>query len=130
MAALAYIHVRQLGQLHEPEWRTVFWFAVISAIGAASFAMFGGWHAPGAANIGLLLALAGFATIGQLTMTRAYRRGDTVVVASLAYSTVVFGSVLDAIIWKQQLPPIAWAGIGITVTAGIWAVLLNDKESK
>jgi drug/metabolite transporter (DMT)-like permease len=34
MAALAYVHVRQLGKLDEPEWRTVFWFAVVGLIGA------------------------------------------------------------------------------------------------
>jgi drug/metabolite transporter (DMT)-like permease len=130
MAALAYVHVRHLGQLHEPEWRTVFWFAAVSALGAGLFASFGGWHVPKLGNIGLLLALAVFATLGQLTMTRAYRKGDTVVVASLAFSTVIFGSLLDALIWHQKLPPMAWAGIGITVTAGVWAVLLNNKESK
>lgn len=130
LASLAYIHVRQLGKLHEPEWRTVFWFALVGTAGAALFASFTGWHRPQAGNVGLLLALGVAATFGQLTMTRAYRRGDTVVVASLAYSTVVFGTLLDALIWKERLPPVALAGIGTTVAAGVWAVLLNNKEQK
>ena len=29
LAAFAYIHVRRLGRLGEPEWRTVFWFALV-----------------------------------------------------------------------------------------------------
>ncbi|NTV95901.1 MAG: DMT family transporter [Thiobacillus sp.] len=128
MASLAYVHVRQLGQLHEPEWRTVFWFAVVGAVGAGLFASVTGWHAPSVDNAWLLVFIGLFATFGQLAMTRAYRTGDTVVVASLAYSTVVFGSLLDGLIWNEKLPAVAWLGIAITVAAGVWAVTLNKKE--
>ncbi len=129
MAALAYVHVRQLGKLGEPEWRTVFWFAVVGTVGAALFASFDGWHPPGIDNAWLLLAIGVTATFGQLAMTRAYRKGNTVVVASLAYSTVVFGSLLDGLIWNEKLPAIAWAGMAVTVAAGVWAVMLNNKET-
>jgi drug/metabolite transporter (DMT)-like permease len=128
MAALAYVHVRQLGKLHEPEWRTVFWFAAVCALGAGLLSAASGWHAPGADDLGVLLAIGLAATLGQLAMTRAYRTGDTVVVASLAYSTVVFGSLLDGLIWNQTLPRVAWLGMAITILAGIWAVRLNGRE--
>lgn len=128
MAALAYIHVRQLGQRQEPEWRTVFWFTLICTVGALLLVLPAGWQWPRYGDLPLLLAIGAAATVGQLAMTRAYRRGKTVVVASLAYSTVVFGSLLDALIWKVELSPVAWAGIGVTVAAGIWAVLLENKE--
>lgn len=128
MAALAYVHVRQLGKLHEPEWRTVFWFAAVGAAGAGLFASIQGWHAPTLDNAWLLAMLGLFATFGQLAMTRAYRKGNTVVVASLAYSTVVFGSLLDGLIWKVELPAIAWLGVALTVAAGIGAVILDKKK--
>ena len=128
MASLAYVHVRQLGKLGEPEWRTVFWFAAVASLGAGLFATADGWHPPTLDNAWLLLAVGLFATFGQLAMTRAYRKGDTVVVASLAYSTVVFGSLLDGLIWNQKLPAVAWAGMVLTVAAGVWAVVLNKKE--
>ena len=128
MAALAYVHVRQLGKLQEPEWRTVFWFAMVGMLGAGLTSSVTGWHLPGEEHIGLLLALGLFATFGQLAMTRAYRTGQTVVVAALAYSTVVFSTLLDGLIWKQRLPMTAWAGIAITVAAGVWAVQLNQRE--
>lgn len=125
MAAFAYIQVRRLGRVGEPEWRTVFWFALVCALGAALLASIdGGWHAPAdGLQIGVLLAMGGLATLGQLAMTRAYRTGRTVVVASLAYSTVVFASVLDGVIWNQSLPPVAWLGMAITVAAGIAAAV-------
>ena len=124
MAAFAYIQVRRLGRLGEPEWRTVFWFAVVCAVGAGALASLdGGWHRASASDhLGLLLGVGLFATLGQLAMTRAYRKGNTVVVASFAYSTVVFGSILDALIWNTEMPIMAWAGICITVLAGILAV--------
>jgi drug/metabolite transporter (DMT)-like permease len=129
MAALAYVHVRQLGKLDEPEWRTVFWFAVVGLLGAALLSSVTGWHAPSLDQAPLLLAMGVFATFGQLAMTRAYRRGDTVVVASLAYSTVVFSSLLDVIIWDISMPLSGWLGMLITIGAGIWAVRLNARKS-
>ncbi len=129
MAALAYVHVRQLGQLNEPEWRTVFWFAVVGLVGAFLLSSATGWHPPRGEDVAVLMAMALFATFGQLAMTRAYRRGQTVVVASLAYSTVVFSSLLDVIIWNVELPAVAWMGMALTVGAGVWAVALNARKS-
>ncbi|NWG87943.1 MAG: DMT family transporter [Hydrogenophilaceae bacterium] len=128
LAAWAYVHVRQLGQLREPEWRTVLWFTVVASVGAAVFATTGEWHPLAWNNIGLLLALGFFATLGQFGMTRAYKRGQTVVVASFAFSTVVFGALLDVLIWNDPLPMLAWFGIALTVGAGLWAVYLNEKR--
>ena len=93
MAAFAYIHVRKLGRLHEPEWRTVFWFALVCGVAAAGLtSLDGGWHkVANREQFGLILAFGLFATLGQLAMTRAYRTGQTVVVASFAYSTVLAG---------------------------------------
>ncbi len=129
LAAFAYVHVRRLGRLGEPEWRTVFWFALVSSIGAALLASLEGWHAAAVPEHWvLLLGLGLFATFGQLAMTRAYRKGDTVVVAALAYSTVVFGSVLDALIFGMEMPLTGWAGMLITVLAGIRAVQLTRRR--
>lgn len=131
MAAFAYIHVRKLGRLHEPEWRTVFWFALVCGVAAAGLtSLEGGWH-PLASyeHLGLILAFGLFATLGQLAMTRAYRTGQTVVVASFAYSTVVYASLLDVLIFKVQMPLLAWTGICITVLAGLLAARLNERSA-
>lgn len=128
LAAFAYIHVRRLGRLGEPEWRTVFWFTVVSGVGSGLLASLAGWRPVGGDNLWLLLGLGLTATLGQLTMTRAYRRGDTVVVAALAYSTVVFGSLLDVLIWRHGLPLLAWLGMALTVAAGLAAIRLNTGQ--
>ncbi|MFA5082579.1 MAG: DMT family transporter, partial [Hydrogenophilaceae bacterium] len=64
MASLAYVHVRQLGRLHEPEWRTVFWFAVVCVLGASLLASFDAWHTPTLDNAWLLFFIGLFATFG------------------------------------------------------------------
>jgi drug/metabolite transporter (DMT)-like permease len=132
MAAFAYIHVRKLGRLHEPEWRTVFWFALVCGLGAGVLGSIdGGWHPViNLEQAGLILALGVFATLGQLAMTRAYRTGQTVVVASFAYSTVVFASVLDALVFEVEMPIMAWMGIAMTVLAGLLAAQLNERTAQ
>jgi drug/metabolite transporter (DMT)-like permease len=132
MAAFAYIHVTQLGRLHEPEWRTVFWFALVCAVGAGALvSVDGGWHGVVSVDqVDLILALGVSATLGQLAMTRAYRTGQTVVVASFAYSTVVFASLLDVLFFDEKMPLMAGVGICITVLAGVQAARLNERVSK
>jgi len=116
--------------LHEPDWRTVFWFAAVALVGAAGVASLTGWHTPASSDVLPLLILGVLATLGQLSMTRAYRKGDTVVVASFAYSTVVFSGILDVVIWHEAMPFLAWGGMTLTVAAGIWAVKLNMRNAK
>ena len=130
MAAFAYIHVRQLGRLREPEWRTVFWFAAVALAGAAAVTTATGWHTVSREHLAPLLALGALATLGQLAMTRAYRLGHTVVVASFAYSTVVFSGMLDVVVWRETMPAVAWSGMALTVAAGVWAVFLNARNAK
>lgn len=127
LAGVAYVHVRALGRLQEPEWRTVFWFAAVSCAAAALLASVQGWQGDVRAHFALLILLGLTATLGQLAMTRAYRRGQTAVVAAFSYSTVIFSSLLDVLIWKEEIAATAWAGIVITVLAGVWAAILNVK---
>jgi drug/metabolite transporter (DMT)-like permease len=128
MAAFAYIHVRRLGRAHEPEWRTVFWFAAVCVVGAAGMTSVSGWHGLEWRHAGWLLALGLLATLGQLAMTRAYRKGKTVVVAGFAFSTVLFSGALDRLVLRQELPLVATLGIVLIVVAGIRAAQLSFGE--
>jgi len=121
-AGLAYFHVRQLGRLGEPEVRTVFYFLLASAlIGLPSLAVgqapFGG----GRYGAWLVLGVGGLGALAQLAMTRAYKRGSTLVSASLAYSTVVFASLFGMLLWDETLSPSAWLGIALIVASGLLA---------
>jgi drug/metabolite transporter (DMT)-like permease len=121
-AALAYVHVKQLGQLNEPDWRTVFYFTLISSIGAGLWMLFDHFQALEWQDMPVLLGLGLSATIAQLAMTRAYRTGDTLVVASLAYVTVVLASLFGVLWWQEHLSLDAWIAIGLIIASGIISV--------
>jgi drug/metabolite transporter (DMT)-like permease len=121
-AALAYVHVKQLGQVGEPDWRTVFYFTLVSSIGAGLWMLFDSFHALSWQDLPILLGLGLSATIAQLAMTRAYRTGDTLVVASLAYVTVVLASLAGVIWWQEHLSWDAWIAIGLIIASGIISV--------
>ena len=129
LASWAYLSVRTLGRLGEPDWRVVFWFGLIASV------ISGGWqlatsqfHAVRWDNVWILLGMGIAATAAQLAMTRAYRTGNTLVVGSLSYSTLVFGAVATFLVWNQRLAPLEWAGMAVIVASGIIAMRLEKKE--
>jgi len=121
-AALAYIHVKQLGQANEPDWRTVFYFTLVSSACAGAWMLFDHFHALVWPDLPILIGLGVSATIAQLALTRAYRTGDTLVVASLAYVTILLASIFGVIWWHEHLSVDAWLAIGLIVLSGIISI--------
>jgi drug/metabolite transporter (DMT)-like permease len=121
-AALAYLNVRALGRQGEPEWRVVFYFALVSTLGGALWMASAGFAMPKAADLPLLLAMGATATLAQLAMTRAYRLGNTLAVGALAYSTVGFAALYGVLVFDDRLPMGAWAGMLLIVLAGLIGV--------
>ena len=62
-------------------------------------------------------------------MTRAYKRGKTLVAASLAYSAVIFASLFGMLIWKETLSLEAWLAIGLIVASGVLANAFSKDRS-
>ena len=121
LAGMAYFSVRELGARGEPETRTVFYFSLVSSVGAAIWLAFSDMHAVDLRSGLLLLGVACFATVAQLAMTRAYSRGKTLMSAALAYSTVIFSSLFGMLFWGEVLPASAWAAIALIILSGIAA---------
>lgn len=120
-AGLAYYSVRLLGRRGEHEIRTVFYFSLVSVIGGGIWVI-GVGLTPIDAEGALLLAGVGlFATFAQLAMTRSYRRGKTMVSASLSYTAVPFASVLGILIWGETLDLSSFVGMALIVLGGIAA---------
>lgn len=120
IASLAYIHVRELGRAGEPEARTVFYFSLVTTLGALPFVLLGdGFHASDAEGAAMLVGVGLFGTGAQLAMTRAYRFGATLVVANLAYTTVVFASLFGVLWWDELLYTPALVGMSMIVVSGV-----------
>lgn len=122
LAAVAYVNVKRLGRLGEPEWRVVFYFTLLSTVGGAAWMAIAGFHRPRPADWPWLVGIGITATVAQLALTRAYHRGRTLTVGSLAYTTVGFSALYGAVLFGERLPPLAWTGIAVVAAAGVWAV--------
>ena len=122
LAAVAYVNVKQLGRLGEPEWRVVFYFTLLATLGGGAWMAVAGFHRPRADDWFGLAGIGITATLAQLALTRAYHRGRTLTVGALAYTTVAFSAVYGMLLFDEHLPPIAWIGMVLVVLAGIIAV--------
>jgi drug/metabolite transporter (DMT)-like permease len=126
-AGMAYIHVKQLGNLNEPDWRTVFYFTLISTIGAGIWMLIHHMTPIALSDLRLLTGLGLSATIAQLAMTRAYRTGKTLTVASLAYVTVVIASLFGMFFWHEHLSPTEWAAISLVILSGVISIKTTNS---
>ena len=130
-AAFAYMQVMALSRIGEPETRTVFYFAVGSALaGGMGMAVDGvsAWHWGHAL---WLLPVGLLASLGQLFMTRAYASAHTeaatLVVANLQYSGIVFAAMYGVLLFNDRIDGIGWAGMGLIIASGIVATVLRQR---
>lgn len=128
-AAFAYVHVKQLGNLGEPDWRTVFYFTLISTIASGFWMLLQSYTALTWNDMPTLLGLGTSATIAQLAMTRAYRTGKTLTVASLAYTTVIFASLFGVLFWQEALSLSEYVAIGIIILSGIVSANTTNRSA-
>lgn len=127
-AGLVYIFVTQLGRAGEPDWRTVFYFTLISSIGGGMWMLLNDFKHLTWQDLPLLLGIGASATIAQLAMTRAYRTGNPMVAGSLAYSTVIMASLFGFILWDEMLSFDRWLAIGLIILGGIISIRTAPKS--
>lgn len=129
-AALAYIQVTALGKAGEPEERTVFYFSIgTAAVGivGAAFTGLTPWSEVSLRSALWVVPIGVLASLGQWCMTRAYRKGATLVVASMQYAGIVFSVFYSLLLFGDHIEPIGWAGIAVIVASGILATVLRAR---
>jgi S-adenosylmethionine uptake transporter len=67
------------------------------------------------------------AALGQWCMTRAYRKGATLVVASMQYFGIVFASAYSLLLFGDHIAPLGWAGIVVIVASGVLSTALRAR---
>lgn len=128
LAGVAYLNVRQLGMIGEPDTRTVFYFSLTATLGSGVWILFDTVHPVTLQGFAILLGLGSTATLAQLAMTRAYRTGKTLVVGSLAYSTIIFASLFGMLLWGETLPLSSWLGMALITAGGVLSLRLSPKH--
>ncbi|MDQ9168937.1 DMT family transporter [Oxalobacteraceae bacterium R-40] len=139
LSALAYLQVRRLGHMGEPEYRVVFYFSLTGVLGGLLGSLLSSllqpdaqaplWHAHTAKGIVLLLGIGILAAIAQMAMTRAYRLGNALLTANLQYTGIVFSSLWGIAIWGDALNLLGWMGIGMIVFSGVAATFYNVRNT-
>lgn len=137
ISAIAYLQVRRLGQLGEPEYRVVFYFSVTGMLAGLAGALLDGeglrtlsLSVHGGHSIKgwlLLLAIGVSAMVAQMAMTRAYHLGKTLVTANLQYTGIVFSSAWGIVLWGDALSLLAWCGITVILGSGLAATYYNTR---
>jgi S-adenosylmethionine uptake transporter len=129
-AALAYLQVTALGKVGEPEERTVFYFSlgttVVGVVGML-FTNVTPWADVRWQDAAWVIPIGILASLGQWSMTRAYRKGSTLVVASMQYSGIVFAVIFSLLIFGDTIAPMGWAGIVVIVASGVLATVLRSR---
>ncbi len=129
-AGISYLYVRNLGQVGEPEWRSVFYFSGLSTLVLGVVVLLKTHHALTFPHLGLLVSLGAVATLGQWAMARAYRTGKSLLVANFAFSTVVFSCILGAVFLKEKLDAHTWWGILAVTLAGLVSTMIVRRHNK
>lgn len=132
-AALAYMQVVVLARAGEPETRVVFYFAAAGALAGGLVMLVTDVHSLWTRHALWLLPIGILATLGQLCMTHAYSAAasprNTLVVASLQYTGIVFASFYGLVFFDDAIPFWGWVGMAIIVFCGLAATLLRARSA-
>jgi drug/metabolite transporter (DMT)-like permease len=121
--------VRTLGRVGEPDWRVLFYFALVATILSAAWnAMTSSFHALTWSNAWVLLGLGLCGTLAQLAMTRAYRTGNTLVVGAFSYTTILFTTIFTLLVWGGGIGWMEISGMIVIATSGVLAMRVEGKE--
>lgn len=129
LAGFAYLAVRELGEQGESPERTVWYFTVLALLVSVLVVLPGGWAVPRTAGPWLLVGgMSLAATIAQLALTRAYRHGPALSVSCLAYSTVLFSTLAEYVLWQHQFSTTALGGQLLVLVSGVLAIAMHKRR--
>jgi drug/metabolite transporter (DMT)-like permease len=123
LAAIAQVGIRRLTRT-EPVTRIVFYFGLVASVVALPPALFT-WRSPSPATWAVLLLMGTFATVGQLTLTRAYVHAPAARVGPFLYVGPVFAGALDWLLWGGLPDPLFVVGAVLVVAAATLALRLR-----
>lgn len=125
------ISLRLLGLKGEPPIRTLFWFALACTVsGAAATLMFSkGLQAEHVFSIPVLL-MGVFTALGQWTQNIGWKKGKTLLCASLQFSAVIFAVIFGYLFFDEIPDAFTFLGILIIVAASLGATIFRLKYYK
>jgi S-adenosylmethionine uptake transporter len=134
ISAAAYLQVRNLGKMGEPEYRVVFYFMLTTTLAGILGAFLEGhghvaFHTHTWQSGALILGIGVMGLMAQMAMTRAYRTGAVLVVANLQYTGIIFSSLWGMALWGDVFDWHVWLGMAVILASGVAATFYNTKAT-
>jgi drug/metabolite transporter (DMT)-like permease len=126
LASISQVGIRRLTRT-EPVTRIVFYFGLVASVVALPPALWW-WRTPSAATWAVLLLMGVFATVGQLTLTRAYVHAPAARVGPFLYAGPVFAGLLDWLIWGRLPDLLFVVGAAVVIAAATLALRLRAER--
>lgn len=118
-AALSYtgyaLLTRRIGP-GEDVWTSLFYTGLVGTV-ILSLIVPSQWHeAPDAISVALICGIAGFGTVGQLCLIRAFSQGEAAMLAPYSYVGLIFSAFWGALLFSEF--PDLWTIFGALVIVG------------
>jgi S-adenosylmethionine uptake transporter len=127
LTAVAYLSIKALGKIGEPDTRIVFYFTLFNAATGLTGAALFGFHGHDARGVALLLVIGVSASLAQLAVTRAFAAGGTLLTANLNYTGIVFATLWGYLVFGDTIPLSNALGMGIVVASSVAATWLTAR---
>ncbi len=122
-ASVSQVGIRRLTRT-EPVNRIVFYFGLVGSVVALPPGAWW-WKSPSTGTWAVLLLMGAFATVGQMTLTRAYLYATAASVGPFLYAGPVFAGLLDWLIWERLPDALFVVGAAVVVLSATLALRLR-----
>ena len=126
-ASISQVGIRRLTRT-EPVTRIVFYFGLVGSVVALPPGAWW-WKSPSAFTWAILLLMGLFATVGQMTLTRAYLHAPAASVGPFLYAGPVFAGLLDWLIWDRLPDALFVVGAAVVVLAATLALRIEGARA-
>ncbi len=128
LTAVAYLSVKALGRVGEPDTRIVFYLSLFNATaGLVGAALFAGFHPHDLRGAALLLLVGVSAALAQLAVTRAFAAGGTLLTANLNYTGIVFATAWGYFVFGDTIRLTSALGMATVVASSVVATLMTAR---
>ena len=123
--AVSAIAVRVLGRSDSTQ-AMVFWMLMMTSVFASAIAWHG-WRPIRGEDWLVLAGLGVTGAVGQYAITDAFRRAAASRIAPLEYTALIWGIILDRVLWNTLPDAITLTGAGVIIASGIY-LLRRERE--
>lgn len=99
----------------------VFYFTLVLSVGAGLLAL-PGWRAMTIGDLPLVIGVGFLGAMAQYLITEAFRSAPASVVAPFEYTALLWGVLLDLVVWKVLPGAITLAGGTVVIGAGLYLI--------